>query len=76
MTADVLGKATLAEGRRRAHCLLRQTGEQTDSKFEGQIMSAATPEHIFQVGMGFWASKTLLSADESTFCATGQESLT
>jgi O-methyltransferase domain/Dimerisation domain len=27
-------------------------------------MSAATPEHIMQVGMGFWASKTLLSAVE------------
>jgi hypothetical protein len=29
-----------------------------------QIVSAATPEHIMQVGMGFWASKTLLSAVE------------
>ena len=27
-------------------------------------MSTATPEHIVQVGMGFWASKTLLSAVE------------
>ncbi|MGY8668576.1 methyltransferase [Bradyrhizobium sp. UFLA05-109] len=27
-------------------------------------MSTATPEHIMQVGMGFWASKTLLSAVE------------
>jgi hypothetical protein len=27
-------------------------------------VSAATPEHIMQVGMGFWASKTLLSAVE------------
>ena len=27
-------------------------------------MSAATPEHIMQVGMGFWPSKTLLSAVE------------
>lgn len=27
-------------------------------------MSAATPEHIMQIGMGFWASKTLLSAVE------------
>ena len=27
-------------------------------------MSAATPENIMQVGMGFWASKTLLSAVE------------
>jgi hypothetical protein len=26
--------------------------------------SALTPEHILQVGMGFWASKTLLSAVE------------
>src|SRR5260221_1354150 len=25
-------------------------------------MSAATPEHIMQLGVGFWASKTLLSA--------------
>ena len=27
-------------------------------------MNAATPDHIMQVGMGFWASKTLLSAVE------------
>jgi len=27
-------------------------------------VSAATPENIMQVGMGFWASKTLLSAVE------------
>jgi Dimerisation domain len=27
-------------------------------------VSAATPEHIMQVGMGFWASKTVLSAVE------------
>jgi hypothetical protein len=27
-------------------------------------MNTATPEHIMQVGMGFWASKTLLSAVE------------
>jgi hypothetical protein len=27
-------------------------------------MRAATPEHIMQVGLGFWASKTLLSAVE------------
>jgi hypothetical protein len=27
-------------------------------------VSTATPEHIVQVGMGFWASKTLLSAVE------------
>ena len=27
-------------------------------------MSAATPKHIMQVGLGFWASKTLLSAVE------------
>ena len=27
-------------------------------------MSAATPENIMQVGMGFWTSKTLLSAVE------------
>jgi O-methyltransferase/methyltransferase family protein len=27
-------------------------------------VSAATPEHIMQVGIGFWASKTLLSAVE------------
>lgn len=27
-------------------------------------MSTATPEHIMQVGLGFWASKTLLSAVE------------
>ncbi len=27
-------------------------------------MNAATPEHIMQVGLGFWESKTLLSAVE------------
>ncbi|MCA6124172.1 methyltransferase [Bradyrhizobium sp. WSM 1704] len=27
-------------------------------------MSTATPDHIMQIGMGFWASKTLLSAVE------------
>jgi hypothetical protein len=31
---------------------------------EDQIVSAATPERILQVGLGFWASKTLLSAVE------------
>jgi Dimerisation domain len=35
-----------------------------DSQFEDQVVSAATPEHIMQVGLGFWASKTLLSAVE------------
>src|SRR6201986_3655585 len=35
-----------------------------DSLFGDQVMSAATPEHILQVGLGFWASKTLLSAVE------------
>jgi hypothetical protein len=27
-------------------------------------MSAATPQHIMQLGLGFWASKTVLSAVE------------
>jgi hypothetical protein len=31
---------------------------------EDQIVHAATPDHILQVGLGFWASKTLLSAVE------------
>ncbi|WP_417020889.1 methyltransferase [Candidatus Phyllobacterium onerii] len=31
---------------------------------EDEVVSTATPEHIMQVGMGFWASKTLLSAVE------------
>jgi hypothetical protein len=35
-----------------------------DNHFEDQVVSAATPEHIMQVGMGFWPSKTLLSAVE------------
>jgi hypothetical protein len=35
-----------------------------DGQFEDQVVSAATPEHIMQVGLGFWASKTLLSAVE------------
>jgi len=34
------------------------------ANFEDQVVSAATPEHIMQVGLGFWASKTLLSAVE------------
>jgi hypothetical protein len=28
-----------------------------DNHFEDQVVSAATPEHIMQVGLGFWASK-------------------
>jgi hypothetical protein len=35
-----------------------------DSHHKDQVMSAATPEHIMQVGTGFWPSKTLLSAVE------------
>jgi hypothetical protein len=31
---------------------------------EDHIVSATTPEHIMQVGLGFWASKALLSAVE------------
>src|SRR6476660_2950088 len=31
---------------------------------EGEPMSNVTPEHILQVGFGFWASKMLLSAVE------------
>jgi hypothetical protein len=41
-------------------------------------MSAITPEHILQVGTGFWASKTLLSAVEMeifTELARGPENL-
>jgi hypothetical protein len=29
-----------------------------------QVVSAATPQHIMQLGLGFWASKTVLSAVE------------
>ncbi|MFL6178908.1 MAG: methyltransferase [Actinomycetes bacterium] len=37
----------------------------------------STPDHILQVGMGFWASKTLLSAVElELFSVLGDESLT
>ena len=37
----------------------------------------ATPEHILQVGMGFWASKTLLSAVElELFTILGDQSMT
>jgi hypothetical protein len=35
-----------------------------DSHLEDQVVSAATSEHIMQVGLGFWASKALLSAVE------------
>src|SRR4051812_15561687 len=39
--------------------------------------SNATPEHILQVGMGFWASKTLLSAVElELFTVLGEETMT
>src|SRR6201996_7263955 len=38
--------------------------DECDGLFEDQVMGTATPEHIMQVGMGFWASKTLLSAVE------------
>ncbi len=31
---------------------------------EDQVVSAATPQHIMQLGLGFWASKTVLSAVE------------
>ncbi|GLS19896.1 methyltransferase/methylase [Labrys miyagiensis] len=34
------------------------------SQFGDQFVSTATPEYIMHVGMGFWASKTLLSAVE------------
>ena len=41
------------------------------------MSSNPTPEHILQVGMGFWASKTLLSAVElELFTALGDESMT
>jgi len=38
----------------------------SDGHFENedQLVSATTPEHIMQIGLGFWASKTLLSAVE------------
>jgi len=37
----------------------------------------ATPEHILQVGMGFWASKTLLSAVElELFTVLGDKTMT
>lgn len=43
----------------------------------GEI-AAPSPEHILQIGLGFWASKTLLSAIEMelfTELARGPESL-
>jgi hypothetical protein len=33
-------------------------------KHGDELVRAVTPEHIIQVGLGFWASKTLLSAAE------------
>lgn len=37
----------------------------------------STPDHILQVGMGFWASKTLLSAVElEVFTVLGTQSMT
>jgi hypothetical protein len=29
-----------------------------------QVVSAATPQHMMQLGLGFWPSKTVLSAVE------------
>ncbi|MDQ1483973.1 MAG: hypothetical protein QOF35_2049 [Actinomycetota bacterium] len=41
------------------------------------MTSDPTPEHILQVGMGFWASKALLSAVElELFTVLGDESMT
>jgi hypothetical protein len=37
---------------------------QVERQVEDHIVSAATPERILQVGLGFWASKALLSAVE------------
>ena len=31
---------------------------------DAKTVQSVTPEHIMQVGLGFWASKTLLSAIE------------
>lgn len=42
----------------------RDPAGQGNSQLEDQVVSTATPDHIMQVGMGFWASKTLLSAVE------------
>ena len=42
----------------------RQRPISDGNQFGDQVVSTATPEHIMQVGMGFWASKTLLSAVE------------
>lgn len=41
------------------------------------MTSGSTPDHILQVGMGFWASKTLLSAVElEVFTVLGDQSMT
>ncbi len=47
---------------------------------QGQVQGAVSPEHILQVGLGFWGSRTLLSAVElglftelATKPATGDE---
>src|SRR5687767_8115472 len=41
------------------------------------MASDPTPEHILQIGLGFWASKTLLSAVElDLFTALGSGSMT
>ena len=36
----------------------------TETRPRIDARAAPTPDHIMQVGMGFWASKTLLSAVE------------
>jgi hypothetical protein len=58
----------------------RTTNPDSDTPFNAAPAPAPTPEHILQVGMGFWASKTLLSAVELGLftllaggCKTGAE---
>jgi len=45
-----------------AYFLVRES--KTEIPDNGTVSQQPTPEHILQVGLGFWASKTLLSAVE------------
>ena len=61
---DVLIRTEIATYHARTKGEMFTRLHECDSLFEDQVVSAATPEHIMQVGLGFWASKTLLSAVE------------
>src|SRR5215212_1315950 len=53
--------------------LTRTNSDRTEDKMSAQV----DPSHIMQVGMGFWGSKTLLSAVElDLFTKLGSDGMT